>query len=97
MHTHRSIDPAAFAGAIQRPAPKTINTHLHLLEAAAAFHRALGPQKKAEGGGGVGDRVEELLRELLELVAARVIVGPQGQWVCVLVCDRLGFGGHVYI
>lgn len=90
---HRSIDPAAFGGAIQRPTPKTINTHLHLLEATAAFHQALrfaAAGRDGGGGGGGGDKgegeegasllgaVEGLLQELLALVTTKVIVEPQG-------------------
>ena len=58
----RSIDPLAFGGAIQRPTPKTINTHLHLLEAVAAFDRAL-VQGQGGGDGGSGWGGKRALRE----------------------------------
>ena len=45
----RSLDPTRFQGAIQRRSPKTINTHLHLLESSVAFHRALKEGGREEG------------------------------------------------
>lgn len=58
-----SLDPAHFQGAIQRRSPKTINTHLHLLESLVAFHRALKEGGREEGmkGGSFeeGEKAEE--------------------------------------